>query len=205
MVTAKQAHPAVPVVAIVNASNGPGASLDPSYLTGINKLASAGVLVIGYVYTSYAARAQAAVKSDIDAWKAWYPAVGGIFFDEQSTTVGQESYYAALSSYAKGKGLTYTVGNPGTDTVASYVGTVDTILTYESAGLPTIASLQGWHAQHSKDNFGVIPYAVPALDATFVASAKQHVGYIYLTSDTLPNPWDSLPAYFGALVAELDK
>jgi len=205
IVQAKQAHPSVPVVAIVNSNNGPGSSQDPSYTTGIDKLVTAGILVIGYVYTSYAARPQATVKSDMDAWKSWYPKIGGIFFDEQSNTAGGESYYSSLSSYAKSKGMSFTVGNPGTDTVASYVGTVDAILIYESAGLPSIASLQGWHAQHDKKNFGIIPYAVAALDASFVASARQHVGYIYITDDTLPNPWDSLPAYFGALVTDLDK
>jgi hypothetical protein len=40
---------------------------------------------------------------------------------------------------------------------------------------------------------------------SFVAQAKQHVGYIYLTDDDLPNPWDSLPSYFDALLGELEK
>ena len=35
------------------------------------------------------------------------------------------------------------------------------------------------------------------LDATFVQNARQYVGYIYLQSDSLPNPWDSLPGYFA--------
>jgi hypothetical protein len=204
---AKQAHPAVPVVAIVNAANGPGSAKDTSYETGIAALTAAGVQVIGYVFTSYAARPEVAVKGDIDTWKSWYAAKGlnGIFFDEQSSTAGAETYYKNLSAYAKSQGLSLTVGNPGTDTAPSYVATMDTILIYESAGLPTVASLGGWHTGYSKKSFGIIPYAVPALNASFVAAAKPYVGFIYLTSDTLPNPWDTLPSYFGALVAELDK
>jgi hypothetical protein len=49
---------------------------------------------------------------------------------------------------------------------------------------------------------GIIPYGTP-LDQAFVQSAKAYVGYIYLTDDTLPNPRDSLPAYFDQLLGLL--
>jgi hypothetical protein len=41
---------------------------------------------------------------------------------------------SSTSQYAKTKGLAFTVGNPGTDTTASYIDTVDMMLIYESAG-----------------------------------------------------------------------
>jgi hypothetical protein len=50
---------------------------------------------------------------------------------------------------------------------------------------------------------GIIPYAVASLDQGYVAQAKQDVGYIYITDDDLPNPWDTLPGYFDALLAAL--
>jgi hypothetical protein len=37
-----------------------------------------------------------------------------------------------------------------------------------------------------------------------VRAAKGLVGYIYLTNDTLPNPWDSVPVYFADLLAALE-
>jgi hypothetical protein len=88
--------------------------------------------------------------------------------------------------------------------LSSYVGTVDTILIYESSGLPTLTSLGGWHAQYDKQNFGIIPYGIPSLDAAFVASARLDVGFVYLTDGTLPNPWDSLSPYFDGLLAALE-
>jgi hypothetical protein len=37
-----------------------------------------------------------------------------------------------------------------------------------------------------------------------VTDARKYVQYIYLQSDDLPNPWDSLPSYFGDLLAALE-
>ena len=43
------------------------------------------------------------------------------------------------------------------------------------------------------------------MDAAFVQAAKSAVGYIYLQNDNLPNPWDSVPPYLGALVTALGQ
>ena len=112
-------------------------------------------------------------------------------------------YYRDLSQYAKAQGLSFTVGNPGTDSAPEYVGALDTMLIYESAGLPSVSQLGGWHASHAPSNFGVIPHAA-SFDAAFVRDARKYVQYIYLQNDTLPNPWDSVPAYFGDLLAALE-
>ncbi len=94
-----------------------------------------------------------------------------------SNAAGDDAYYAGLKNHAATVGFGVTVGNPGTDTLPSYVGTVDTILIYESGGLPPVASLGGWHDSFAPSNFGVIPYAVGALDGAFVTAARQHVRY----------------------------
>ncbi len=120
-----------------------------------------------------------------------------------SRTPTDVAHYQTLSQYAKSKGLAYTVGNPGTDVPTSYIGALDTMLVYESDGVPTITSLKAWSA-YAPSNFGIIPYKVSALDATFVKQARQYIGYIYLTPDDLPNPWDSLPSYFASLLAALE-
>ena len=201
--TAKRAHPSVPVIAVVNPDSGPSTARDASYASGITNLESAGIKVIGYVATGYTSRGIAAVETDIDRWKSFYPNIQGIFFDEQSNVTGQESFYRTVSQYAKAQGMTFTVGNPGTDTGPSYVGAVDVGLIYESFGLPGTSALTGWHASFPKSNFGIIPYGA-ALDHAYVKAAKALVGYIYITNDDLPNPWDSLPANFSDLLADLE-
>ena len=204
IVAAKMAHPAVGVTAIVNPANGPGGSASPAYASGIARLVSAGIRVVGYVATGYAANSPASVKADIDRWKAFYPnQLSGIFFDEQSNKAADVAHYRDLSQYAKAQGLPFTIGNPGTDTAEGYIGALDTMLIYESAGLPSANQMGGWHAKYAPSNFGVIPYATQ-LDAAFVRNARAYVQYIYLQNDSLPNPWDSVPGYFSDLLAALE-
>jgi hypothetical protein len=203
VIAAKTAHPTVPVMAVVSPANGPNTKISSSYTTGIARLLAAGIKVIGYVYTSYTARPEAEVRADIDRWRSFYPGVTGIFFDEQMHRAGGEGYYQRLTDYAKSRGFDFTIGNPGADSIPSYIGTVDMILIYESSGLPSLTRLEGWHSSYPKSNFGIIPYNVGSLDPAAVQSFKQRVGYVYLTNDTLPNPWDTLPSYFDALLGQL--
>ena len=204
VIAAKMAHPKVGVVAIVNPNNGPGSAVSSAYTSGIARLTAAGIKVIGYVSTDYTRNSAATVKADIDRWRTFYPGqLGGIFFDEQSNQADDVAYYRDLSQYAKAQGLSFTVGNPGTDTAEAYVGALDMMLIYETGGLPSTDKLAGWHANHAPSNFGIIPYAA-SLSTTFVRDARKYVHYIYVQSDNLPNPWDSVPSYFGDLLAALE-
>jgi hypothetical protein len=203
IVAARVAHPTVRVVAIANPNSGPGAAKSSAFTAGIAKLVAAQIQVIGYIATGYASHSLASMEGAIDAWHTFYPQVGGIFFDEQSNLEADVAYYRTLSQYAKAHGLPYTVGNPGTDTAEAYIGALDTMLIYESKGLPSVAKLGGWHTKYAPENFGVIPYGA-ALDVTFVKNARKIVGYIYIQNDDLPNPWDTLPSFFGELLTALE-
>lgn len=159
--------------------------------------------MIGYVYTSYAARATSVVEADIDAWHRFYPTVTGIFFDEESDATGGAAYYRELATYAQSNGMTFTVANPGTDTSSAYIDAVDVTLIYENAGLPSSSMLATWRSTYAAARVGVIPYAAN-FDLTWVQQARSAVGYIYVTNDDLPNPWDTLPSYFSSLLAALE-
>jgi hypothetical protein len=203
IVSAKLAHPSVTVIAIANVNNGPSTAVDSAFTSGIRTLTTAGIIVIGYVYTSYGARAAATVKAEIDAWRRFYPAVSGIFFDEESNTSGGDTYYRDLGTYVKSNGMTLTVGNPGTDTGSAYINALDVTFIYESAGLPSTTMLANWRSKYPLKGVGVIPYAAN-LDLTWVQQARSAVGYIYVTNDDLPNPWDTLPSTFSNLLAALE-
>ena len=198
----RQLHPSTAIAAIINPNNGPGLSKDPNYVTGVVALQKAGVIVLGYDHTSYSRRSIAAVERDARRYHSWY-AVNGIFFDEMANTSGHEPYYSTVSAYAKSLGMPLTIGNPGTDTLQSYVGTVDTMVIYESAGYPPLSRFGGWHLNYPKSTWGSISYAVPTFDPAKVCPIAGVAGYIYVTDATLPNPYDKLPSYFDALVGAL--
>src|SRR5262245_51659938 len=85
----------VPLVAIMNPNSGPGTIKDPQYVAAVNSLRAAGGKVIGYVSTSYTARATNAVKTDIDSYFSFYT-VDGIFLDEftNDSNTNHLNYYA---------------------------------------------------------------------------------------------------------------
>ena len=207
IISAKNSHPTVPVIAVINAGDpgGPGPAVDPQYTSGIADLQAAGITVVGYVATGNALRPEGDIQGEVRTWKLFYPSITGIFFDEMSNDPGDVAFYQHQDSYARTQGFTYTVGNPGTETDPSYVGVVNTLLVYESSGVPT-SSLPSWYASYAPTNFGVIPYNVPNLNAnatSFIATARQTIGYIYLTNDDLDNPWDTLSSYFSGLLDQL--
>src|SRR2546428_203828 len=199
----KLAHPSVPIVAIINPSNGPGTSKDTNYVSGIQKLQSAGIIVLGYVPTGYGNRSTSLVEDDINSYKNWYN-VNGIKFDQMSTNATLENYYSNLTNYTKSLGMTLTVGNPGRDTIPGYIGTVDFLSIYEGSGLPSIAFLGGWHTGYPKSNFAIVAFGVSSLNSSYIAKVSNYVGHLYITDDDLPNPYDTIPAYFGNLLAYLD-
>ena len=50
----------------------------------------------------------------------------------------------------------------------------------------------------------MIPFSVGSLPTSWLEDATEFVGWVYVTSDSLSNPWDSLPSYFGDMAEMLD-
>lgn len=201
----KSSYPGVPVVAIINPNNGPGSSSDSNYVSGVQQLQAAGVVVLGYVHTSYGSRSTSTLESEINEYKNWYH-VNGIFFDEMANTAGYQTYYSNLSSYVKSNGMTMTVGNPGTSTISSYVSTMDNLIIYENPGLPALSDLASYtfNGAYSKSHFSYIAYGVSLPALSYVTSSAAYVSYVYITNDGGSNPYDTLPSYLTSEVADLN-
>src|SRR2546428_12586398 len=198
----KNAHPNVPIIAIINPSDGPGGSSDSNYVQGVKNFQAAGIIVIGYVATGYASHGMSDLDAQISRYKNWY-SVNGIFFDEMANNQGNENYYSTLNTYVKSLGMTYTMGNPGTTTLKSYVGTLDSIIIYESAGTPSLSYLSSYSG-HPKSNFAYIGLSVSSLNTSYEVSSSNYVQWIYITDAGGGNPYDVLPSYFMNEVAALD-
>jgi hypothetical protein len=190
--------------AIANANNGPGSSYDASYATAINNMHQNEGKVIGYVYTNYGAVPFSTVKSDIDSWYSFYPSMDGIFLDCQANVTGKENYYIQIYNYIKQKDSTaLVVSNPGTNTIENYLvyngkRVSDVVCIFETYPGFDSWTPAPWCSKYSSDNFYVIPYNITSSQyfSTVNRAASLNIGWIYCTSDNLPNPYDSLPPYF---------
>ena len=150
------------------------------------------------------ANAWGTVHADIASYASFYPGLlDGLFIDEMPSLPGFEAYYVNLTSAARELGFTYFVGNPGEVPDASYFNVgIDTLIVYENAYEPTDLTFSD-NSAASLVQRAVIPYNVSSLNVTWVQQAKASLGWIYVTDQTLPNPWGALPAYFQDLVAAL--
>jgi len=198
------AAPRVPLVAIMNPDSGPGTSKDNTYVQALTKLHQAGGKVIGYVYTTYGTRPPADVEADIDLYLSFY-AVDGFFIDEMTNdkNTNHINYYAAIYQYIKAKGTNYSfTGNPGSNTQQDYITTptADALMIFEDDGTNyTSFTPSSWVAEYPAQQFVHLPYDVPGATtmSNFVGLAvSRNAGWIYITDDTLPNPYDTLPSYW---------
>jgi hypothetical protein len=203
LIRSKLAHPSVPFVVVINPSNGVGMNKDNNYVNGIKHLQSAGITVIGYVYTGYGTRDIDVVKLEIEKYRDWYD-VDGIMFDEMSNKAGNETYYEILARHAKSNGMRLTKGNPGTLMPSSYTSTVDNFVIYENSGYPDLIRIKELHTDYNKKNLSFVSYGITILDTQYVIKAINYVGLMYITDCVLPNPYDSIPSYFENLVSILD-
>ena len=193
------ANPDTTFELIINPNSGPVpvSSEDySSFLQGISAIRSAAgsnknVLILGYVHTSYGARAQADVNADTNEYASWAAAArpDGIFFDEAAEAAANVTYYKAVAANAKASAIgshALIVLNPGT---------VPEVNTYFKYANQIVIHEQSWadYAMNgpigisaAASQFSVIVYSMPN-DATLQKAVTNLTGSgygsIYLTND----------------------
>ena len=198
-----QQYPTVPMIAVVNPGRGPGSFRDPNFQLGVQSLQDAGIPVLGYIVTGYAHVSIQTIETLITNYWNWYH-VNGTMLDQMNNTQGEEGYYSTLTGFDRSLGMTITVGNPGAEVPSSFVGTVDSIVIYESPGVPSLSFVGGWHAGYPKTDWIVTAYGVANLDVSWVRSASQYLGYLYITDGVWPDPYTSgLPSYMNTEMSTL--
>lgn len=198
----ENANPTVRL-AVMNPNSGPGDAQNQDYVNQVNKSQSAGLTVLGYVHTSYGARDIAAVKAEVDRYYEWY-GVDGIFLDEASTNCDlATTYYAELYDHIKSKGgQAMIVHNPGTHPEKEcYMPVADVLVTFEGTHSTYVNnySAPAWESAYPANRFWHLVYDSPgskAMERDIRLSKERGAGYVYVTPDVLPNPWDTLPGSF---------
>jgi len=199
-------------MAIINPDSGPGGAPDSTYVTYMNKLHAAGVTLVGYVHTSYGARAIADVKADIETYASEWPLIVGIFLDEAATTASELSYYQQLYTYITGiPGYQHVIINPGTVPAAGYSSAATMIVAYEdtsskfsSSSVPSGASCA------NKDQYAAIAYASSSasnMQSTLTSIlSKGFYGYVYITDGSdVCCVYNDLASYYSSMVSAVAK
>jgi len=217
LINAITLYPSVRFVVAINVANGPDTAVNTDYrdhglldLRNAANAAGTDLKIIGYVFTSYGARAAATVDTDVDRWLAFYPGqLDGIFFDEMENFPGEEAYYQACTNHVKSLGWAgISWGNPGAPSTTGYAATVDTIMVVETdnASRPNAATMltRTFSGAFPNSKSAAIIYNQASLDTAYIDSTiTPYVGYYYATNDTLSNPYDTLPTYLNSLCSKL--
>ncbi len=206
----------VPVTAIFNPDSGPlPGPPDPNYVSALTNLETAGGKVVAYVYTNYTNIPLATVEAEITTYLSQYGSlINGFFIDAMTTGTSSSdlAYYHSLYTYIKGLNSTdQVIGNPGTSTNPAYLApstqAADTLVTYENSA----ASYQGtpppsWVTGYSPGHFANFLYGettAQSMMADVALAAQRNVGYVYVSDQTLPNPYGQLPSYWDQEVAAI--
>lgn len=203
IIDTRLAHPSVPMVVALNPSSGPGRQKDENYVRAIDRLQHAGITVIGYVYTSWGKRLLSEVAADITRYAEWYE-LDGMLVDEFATVINLAGYYRTIRDYARSLGMPYVMGNPGTDIPKQFIGLASNFIIYENVGLPGSDWIGGWHRGYGKETWSICSHSVH-FDEKKLKSAAKYLGLVYMTDDTLPNPYDSVCSYLERMAAALDS
>lgn len=203
--TLAELNTSLETIVIINPDNGPvecNTTMSSDYIEGIAKLKSASIKVIGYVSTQYAARSIDLVKADVALYYECFSNLDGIFFDEANSFAGSAEYYANLYTFVKETNSSQKVVlNPGTYPDEAIVQASDIVIVYENAG-PNFDLLTppSYISKYNAEKFALIGYDVLADSLTIEKLTLDKIGYIYLTDDTLDNPWDTLSSYYPSLM-----
>jgi len=181
----------IKIIAIVNPNNGSFTRELYNFSYMIDRLKSAGIEVAGYIHTSYGKRDFCGVVRDIAHWKKFYRkwGVDAIFVDEVSCQEEVGCYYQLLLREIK-KNFSKVIFNPGTFCIPSFMQQADIVVIQESnsTSLSSLKKLQPKKA--------VLLHSIKRLPSL---EQFKDVDYLYITEQTLPNPWAKLSSYLEEL------
>jgi hypothetical protein len=195
----------LPLIAIMNPSNGPGRRPDAHYIAAVQAVAQSGGRVLGYVHTSYGKRSLSAAQADVDRYFSWYP-VAGIFVDEMATNASTRklNYYNTLATYIRSsRSGAMVVANPGTAFDEAFAAglTADIFVDAEDPADEVLSTAQAaWTKNYPPRMFAELAYDAGDDAAVVRSLAQRRIAWVYSTKLTASNPWDALPDDFAAEV-----
>jgi hypothetical protein len=206
------------ITAIINPANGVGAAQNSDYVNAIDSFKAAGGKVLGYSYTCYggasctaglpATKSTSEVVAEAAKYATWY-GVDGLFLDEMSNQSADLPYYTDLAATLRAQHPGWQlVGNAGTATPAAYLTVADTLVTFErGTGNYSGAASEPWMGTADPQRQAHLHYGVADANQMRMLvneAVARRAGYLYITDDQLPNPWDQLPGFWNEELAAIN-
>ena len=199
--------PAMQMV-IANINNGPGSARSDVYTNLINQMRQAGIRVFGYVLTHFGNRDSAAVKADVDQWKAFYN-VTDIMFDEGYADTSKIPYYNDIANYVHRTPGALVELNPGAPIDEGYMKFIDILSIYEGSYSQFMNfHSPSWVMKYPATRFKDYIYSVPnpsVIPGVLQHVIQNHTGYFDITDST--HPWIELATapFWNALVPAVES
>lgn len=211
----------VDVAVILNPSTGPekeGISTD--YKNAIAYLREIGVKqILGYTHTSWTNRDINDVLEDIRIYNEQY-GIDGLFIDETSVSAdAYNNYYKTIIKYVRNNtSFDFEILNFGEEPDSVFFTDSEYPITnamiYEKTDdqwdlLVETREPPAWITQSHSDKFSCIVfnaglgfwYAKNALDEM----VRRNCGYVYVTDDYYPNPFDTKPMYWAQEIQHIKE
>lgn len=188
-------YPTLSIIAIVNPANGPGERVDNRYRRSIRRLVDRGVVVVGYVATTYGARPLPEVVRDIERWDQFYPGLTGIFFDEVEPGDDTDAWerdgrrrVAQAVAVARQSGYPLIIGNTGRPVAADHFAEdlFDIVIIYENNQWPPASAIGAGFptARGLAIRSGALIYGDSVWDKHRFVRAAGRLGYIFVNDHT---------------------
>ena len=197
-----------PGVMLLNVDSGPGTAPLSHFQTLTRQAQAAGITVLGYSSTEYAAKSIAAVEAEVRDYKAWY-GINGIFLDLTQGTSGALSYYQQLASYIRGviPGAVIWL-NVGAYPDQSFMSVANTVMVFEGSYASYVADqVPGWVSQYSPSHFANVIYQTPPSDlvsAVNLSRSRSRAGFLFVTDlSGSGNPYGAMPSYWSQEAAAI--
>jgi len=168
-------------------------------------MADAGIIMVGYVHTSYGDRALSDVEADIDTYATEWTHVSGIFLDEVSSDSSELSYYQSLYDYILGlPGFTYDILNPGDLPDSGYADVATHIVVIEDTPANLADFQAGWLTCEDKQKYAAIINTASGTSDMTTALANivsQNIyGLVYITEGS---NYNTLTSYYATEISDV--
>jgi len=206
----------VKIIAIINPNSGPLATVDSTYASYMTKMKNAGIEMVGYVYTSYGARALSSVQADINTYATKYPLVTGIFLDEGANDASMLTFYTSVyNTIVALPGFVHVILNPGVQPDQGYLAITTNIVIYENYATSLAStSYSNWitcattSAQKSGYKYkfsGIVHTAAASSQASYISTLhNMGMGLVYITDGVGGCcTYNTLVSYLTAEVASI--